>query len=242
MKAALPLTISFLIALSGCSGEAIDTYPPMPAGESMKVLVARSRGVSAVSCEGLITLTAPDGQSVRLDGAVAMQAPDRVRMRAWKLGRAVFDLTVTPKGVWMLSSEGGQHAREMRSAGISTAHLARAWSLLSGRLFEQAGLMAEVRGGQIVARYDAPSQPGIVCEIDRSTLTARRYTLLDEHGSARMRLVLDRYQRQGQAVWPMRIVAESDRGQVRIDLRRVELNQLLPEDAFVAPRRAEKLP
>jgi hypothetical protein len=40
----------------------------------------------------------------------------------------------------------------------------------------------------------------------------------------------------------MRLVAVSDGGTVEVELREVEVNPELPENAFAPPRRAEKLP
>ena len=82
----------------------------------------------------------------------------------------------------------------------------------------------------------------ILCDIDRPTLTPRRYRLLDDKGATRFELTLDRYAQFGDAVWPRRVQAVSDRGEILIDLKAIEINGEIPAQAFKPPRRAEKLP
>jgi hypothetical protein len=66
--------------------------------------------------------------------------------------------------------------------------------------------------------------------------------MLDDKGVTRFTLALDDYQQYGQVVWPTKLTAVSDSGTVEIELHDVEVNPELPAQAFVAPRRAEKLP
>ena len=232
--------------LGGCAPkpppENLPAYPSMDARSSLRTLAERARQVRSLSGEGLITLTRPDGQSVRLDAAIAMRPPERARIRAWKFGRAVFDLTVTPDGVWVLAPEDPQRREQVRSAGVGAAQLARTWSVLSGGFFEQAGLKTEMNGTRLQLRRDAPGEPTVVCEVDRRTLTPRRYAMLDDRGATRFTLTLDRYQAHGAAVWPTKLVATSAGGVVEVELRQVDVNPDLPPTAFTPPRRAERLP
>jgi outer membrane lipoprotein-sorting protein len=199
--------------------------------------------VKTLSGEGLITLTRPDGESVRLEAALAMAPPDRARIRAWKLGRAIFDLTVLPDGVWAVAPDDSKRKDQITSAGVSAAKLAKTWSVLSGGFFDSPNLRAEVHGPKLLITRTAADEPTVTCEVDRATLTPRKYAMLDDKGITRFTLTLDRYRQfPGDVVWPTRLVADSDAGQVEIELRDVEVNPELPPGAFVAPRRAEKLP
>jgi outer membrane lipoprotein-sorting protein len=172
-----------------------------------------------------------------------MRPPERARIRAWKFGRAVFDLTVTPDGVWIVSPDDSNRKEQIRSAGVSAAKLARTWSVLSGGFFEQAGLMTQMSDGRILVRREASGgQPAVVCEVDRRTLTPRKYSVVDDRGATRFTLAMDRYRQFGDAVWPMRMVAVSEGGTVEVELREAEVNPELPDAAFTPPRRAEKLP
>ena len=73
----------------------------MPA--ALRILQDRGAGGEDGSqAASLLTLTRPDGQSVRLDAALVMSLPDHsVRLRAWKFNQAVFDLTLNPQGLWI---------------------------------------------------------------------------------------------------------------------------------------------
>jgi outer membrane lipoprotein-sorting protein len=223
--------------------ESIPTYPLTDASETVRLLAERARRVKTLSGEGLITLTRPSGQSVRLDAAIAMAPPDRIRIRAWKLGRAMFDLTVLPEGVWAVTPDDSKRKDDIRSAGVSAAKLAKTWSVLSGGFFESSDLKTELRGPTLTVTRSGAGEPTVVCEVDRATLTPRRYFMLDDKGATRFTFTLGRYRQfPGDVVWPTRLVADSDAGKVEIELREVEVNPELPPGAFVAPRRAEKLP
>jgi len=237
---------AFIMLLTGgCASrvtENIPTYALTDTATTVTQVAAHAKQVHSMTGEGLITLTRPDGESVRLDAAMAMQPPKRARMRAWKFGRAVFDLTVTPEGVWAVIPEDPKHKEQITSAGVSAAKLARTWSVLSGGFFESAGLKAETRGSKLLVRRETPDEPLVVCEVDRSTLTPRKYSMQDDKGVTRFTLSLEQYRQFGSVVWPTRLTAVSDSGTVEIELRDVEINSELEPAAFVPPRRAEKLP
>jgi len=239
-----PLAIVALFVLVGCvQRDNIRTYPYMSVADSLRVMQERSAKIKDISGEGAITLTDSRGQSVRLDSAFAFAPPDRARVRAWKFGQAVFDLTVTPEGVWMVSPEDSGRREQIRSAGVSAAKLARTWSVLSGGFFDQPGLTTQMSDGRMLVRREASrGEPAVVCEVDRRTLTPRKYSVLDDGGATRFSLTMDRYQEFGDVVWPMRMVAVSDGGTVEVELREAEVNPELPAAAFTPPRRAEKLP
>ncbi|HEY7117023.1 MAG TPA: hypothetical protein VH475_10575 [Tepidisphaeraceae bacterium] len=235
-----------LCAAGGCGNrpvaESIPTYPMMDAKSTLHALAERAGQVKSLSGEGLITLTRKDGESVRLDGAVAMRPPERARIRAWKFGRGVFDLTVTPEGVWMETPDDPKRKERLMSAGLSAAKLARTWSVLSGGFFDSPGLTTQIQGERMIARRDIPGEPAVVCEVDRRTLTPRRYSMRDDKGVERFSLTLGQYREFGEAVWPTKLEAVSEGGTVEIELRDVEVNPDLPATAFLPPRRAEKLP
>jgi outer membrane lipoprotein-sorting protein len=240
----MALAMMFLAA-SGCadhSKESIPTYPLTDAASSLKLVAEHAKQVRSLTGEGLITLTRPNGESVRLDAAMAMQPPERARMRAWKFGRAVFDLTVTPEGVWAVIPEDPKRKEQITSAGVSAAKLAKTWSVLSGGFFESQGLTAETAGSKMLVRRVTPGEALVICEVDRKTLTPRKYSMLDDQGKTRFSLALERYRQFGEVVWPTKLVAISDGGTVEIELREVEINPELEAAAFVPPRRAEKLP
>ena len=246
-RAALTTLAACAIALiCGCAKvpapETIPAYPLMDVSASLRTLADRAKQVRTLSGEGLITLTRPNGESVRFDAAVAMQPPRRTRIRAWKFGHAVFDLTVTPDGVWIVAPDEPQRKEQIRAAGVSAGQLARTWSVLSGGFFDEPGLQTHVTETQLLIRREKSGEPTVVCDVDRRTLTPRRYSLLDDRGRSRFSLALDRYRTFGDVVWPTHLVAKSEGGTVDIELRQVDVNPDLPAAAFTPPRRAEKLP
>jgi hypothetical protein len=211
----------------------------------LSIAAQRSRQVRTVSATGTLELTRPNGESVRLDLAVVMQPPERARLRAWKFGQVVFDLTIIPEGLWLESSKDSpQQAEQIRSAGTNAAQVTRAWSLLNGGFFDEQALDARNEGNQFVVwRAAREGQPAVVCRVDRDTLTPRRYEMLDDAGAVRFSLVLDRYHDFNGIAWPRRITATSRQaGRIVVELADVTLNEEPSAGAFVPPRRAEKLP
>jgi outer membrane lipoprotein-sorting protein len=238
------VSIFGLLALIGCEApERIPTYPLMPAKESMAALAERAHAVRAVSGEGTVTLTRANGQSVRLDSAVVLEPPERARVRAWKFGHAVFDLTLTPQGVWIVAPQDDERRSEIRSAGGNTGRLTRQWLRLMSGLFDAPGVSGEEHGDRLLVRQANNDGTVMICDVDRKTLTPRRYVLRDDRGVQRFVLALSRYADFGKGVvWPRHIEATSETGQILIDLRDVEINADLPPAAFRPPARSEKLP
>jgi hypothetical protein len=172
-----------------------------------------------------------------------MQPPDRVRLRAWKFGQAVFDLTLTPDGVWLVAPEDSRRAAEIRNAGASAGDLARTWADLNGQFFAsplKADMPKETDAVFIFRRTNSDGST-LMCRVDRKTLTPRSYMLLDAAGKARFSLVLERYTLVDGTPIAQRLVAFSDSGRFQMDLREIELNGQLSASAFTPPRRAEKL-
>ena len=122
----------------GCNSpppEHLPAYQWVDDPTAMQALCERAERVHSVSSEASLTLTRANGDSVRLDGAVAMRLPDSVRMRAWKFGQAVFDLTLTPDGLWIEAPADPDRRGQVMPASLSAAKMARAWSVISGEFF-----------------------------------------------------------------------------------------------------------
>ena len=232
-----PLAIVALFVLVGCvQRDNIRTYPYMSVADSLRVMQERSAKIKDISGEGAITLTDSRGQSVRLDSAFAFAPPDRARVRAWKFGQAVLDLTVAADATFLFLPRKDAHADRLRSASADTSRAVREWLKLLSRGFDQSNDVRE-SGSQLIVR----NAGALIAYIDRKTLTPRKYVSLDEQGRERFSLTLDQYRTIDDSVWPMRIEAKSPGGIVRIDLREVELNTA-PVTAFNPPSRAERLP
>ena len=220
----------------------LPTFADVDHADALRVLDERARAVRTLSARCDLTLARADGQSVRLDGAVAMAPPDRLRLRAWKFGRAVFDLTLTPDGVWVVTPDDPSRRQKVLPASVSAAHLGREWAMLSGSFFGEEGLRVRDDGGRLVVSKELEGGRGVACDVDRRTLTPRRYRLLDPAGRTRFTLSLAGYRMFDATPWPTRLRAASDDGRISVRLKDVELNADLAPNAFRPPRRAEKLP
>jgi hypothetical protein len=245
MRLTMSCVVLVIMCASGCrSTQArLPEFQGLETTAAIKLLRQRGRAIENASAEALVVLTHQDGRSIRLDAAIVMQPPDLVRLRAWKFGRAVFDLTLTPDGTW-LSAEAGDQAEQLRSAAANASDFARQWSLLTGRFFDKPDLelVSDSFSSLRIRRPARAGEPVIVCDVDRPTLTPRRFAVIDEAGRPRFTLHLDRYELIGNIPWAQRVRAVSEQGRVTIESRAVELNRELSPNAFRPPRRAEKLP
>lgn len=243
---ALPL-LPLLLLGGGCApkprpAENLPAYRWVDKETAIRDLRARADAVKTVSAECTITLTRADGETVQLDGAIVTRNPGSVRLRAWKFNRAVFDLTLQPGGLWVMTLDDPKRKAQVLPASVSAETFVRQWSYFSGRLFEQAHAgSAKVDGDTLVLFNGANGKAfdKLHCEIDRRTLTPRRYAY-DDSGQRRFELALDRYREINGVPWPTRLTATGTMGTVVIEQRNVEINGELAPNAFVPPRRAEK--
>jgi hypothetical protein len=227
------------MGIVGCAQrENIPTYPSMDAQQSLRAIRERSAQVQNVSGEGAITLTDAKGQSIRFDAAFVFAPPDRARVRAWKFGQAVLDLTIVREGTWLYLPRGEDgHAEQLRSAAASAGRAVREWlTLLAGQL-DTPETSVRIEGSHLIVTRQAPDGLTLTATINRDTLTPRRYALKDNDGRERFSLALDQYRVLGPTVWPSRIDAKSDTGRIGIEMRDVELNDA-PPGAFKPPARA----
>jgi hypothetical protein len=232
----LRTTMALCLFLAGCNSEHIATYPPMSDQQAMQILVDRSRAIKTVSAQGLVTLERPSGETVRLDTALAIQPPANARLRAWKLGQAVFDITLTPRGVWVVAPQ-----QDPTSFGDDTANATRQWLRLMTGTFENACMITDDTGPRLVLKQAADDGATIICEVDRNTLTARRYILRDRQDRQQFTLTLSRFAEFNGIAWPQKIEAAGPSGRLTIDLNEIEINAELPPAAFHPPARAVKL-
>lgn len=241
------LTLLFLAMGAGCATPhepAPARYDWVDAETALADLRARARAVETVSAECSITLIRSDGESVQFDGAMVTRNPGWVRLRAWKFNRAVFDLTLQPAGLWVMTMDDPKRRDDLLPASVNAADFVRQWSYFNGALFDLADANSSTVAGDtlIVRTPDGATPEGrqLECEVDRRTLTPRRYHFADE--GRPFDLTLDRYRDINGVPWPSRLVARSEMGTVVIEQRNVEINGELAPNAFVPPRRAEKRP
>ncbi len=166
-------------------------------------------------------------------------------MRAWKFQQAVFDLTILPRGVWIITPPPDPNAKQspnMFDAPGTGAHLATTWQLLGGSMFADNTLTGEQAGKMIRYTLHPSDGTSISCDVDAATLTPRLYILRDSAGAERFRLALDKYAIVQTILWPQRMIAQSQQGSITIEFHDIEPNGDLPDGAFDPPARARKMP
>jgi hypothetical protein len=223
--------------------ENLPSYPWTSDAAALRELSLRTHSVQTISAAALLTLTRPDGQSVRLDGAMAVSLADKsVRLRAWKMGQAVFDLTETPRGLWIETPKDAGHSGQIAPARSSASNFARAISVFGGDIFNGPGVRVIDRGGPHfqVSMTDNDGQD-IIAVIERSTLAIVQYRVT-AGGVTRFTLDLSDYHVFNGITWPSRLIARSETGAIDAQLLDIELNASLPQGAFIPPRGAEKAP
>ena len=234
------LVIALLVVAPGGCATGLPTYPPLSDADSLRMIAARLESVRSISASVDLTLTNAQGQTVALEGAFVARPPDHARLRAWKFGSPVLDLTILPGGVWAFAAtRDGSPSTDMTT--IPAMGVSQSIELLSGAYFAGAHAVdGKAANATLVVVGTAFGRDDARCEIDRATLTPRRFLLTG--GETGMVLLLDRYSLIGGVVWARRMEFRSADGTIVMHLGDVELNGELPENAFVPPGRAVRLP
>jgi hypothetical protein len=233
-----------VLVLSACTSD-LPTYPWMSDRAALEVVSTRLESVHTVSASADVVLTSSRGGTVSMDGAFASKPPTKARLRAWKFGNPVLDITVLPEGTWMFLSE--RDGSDSAASGKMAAQgVARALELLSGTYFAKARVLHdESTRSRMVLVGPALGQEDVWCEVDRTTLTPRvfRMAVADPAGAGRtVELHLDGYKAVGGVAWSTRMRFISPEGDILLRLGDVELNGDLAVQALVPPARANKLP
>lgn len=245
-----------VLAMSACGTTPLPTFPAMSDKDALAIIAARLDTVKRVSATADIVLTNEAGESVTLDGAFVAAMPDRARLRAWKFGTAVLDLTITPDGVWAIVPE---RDRGGNVSQLSAAGVARALEMGTGTYFTTAHVIdGESTSEVLVVEGRAMGVDAVRCEIDRATLTPRRYTIVGGVGgeNQEMTLTLDRYDmvtdhavdwrasavRKPRIAWARRVTFSGPKGEIVLRFGDIEINGDVEPAALAAPARAERLP
>jgi hypothetical protein len=204
----------------------------------LHTLAERSSNLKSVTGTGTLQLIRPGGESVVLDAIVILAPPDRAHLRATKMSHVVFDLTARHDGLYL---EAGHSSREA-AAGATAAQVTRGLGLLTGQFFSDPAIVAHDDGDSLLLRLAKPNEPAIYCKVDRRTLTAREFRMVDPNGQARFTMTLGEYTTQNGVVWPRKVTAVSEAGTVVVLLDDIEINGDLADAAFTPPPGATRLP
>jgi outer membrane lipoprotein-sorting protein len=234
---ALTLVLSLLV---GCTNrKPLPVYAPQDAATSLQILRDRTAKIQNISGEAVIKLTDPKGESVHLDGAFVFQPPGRARLRAWKIGQPVFDLTILEDSIWALASR-KEATPAMRGAGDTVKLWLR---LLMNDFGPDSKATIDDKTITVIRREEHNAGwSSVRAEIDRTTLITRRFIFETEKGE-QFNLELSDYRViSDDIVWPFAITATSSTGIIKMTSGNVEVNGQIPSTAFKPPTKAEKLP
>ncbi|MEX2218594.1 MAG: hypothetical protein WD749_07510 [Phycisphaerales bacterium] len=244
MLRAIAWVAALVLALGGCAAR-LPAYPAsMSDDEALRVVAERLGSVRTFAGTAGLTLASSGGEVIRLEGALVAEPPHRARLRAWKFGAAVLDLTVLPEGVWLfVAEEDDPPAQEGAVQGLkrSAAGIGGALALLSGDYYRAARpVPAESSASTLVVTAPALGQPAVRCEIERATLVPRRFRVPGEGSWGELRL--DGHRMIGDVPWPGVITFRGPEGEVTVTLGSPELNGEIAPGAFNPPARAQRLP
>lgn len=232
----------------GCQTSQLPTYPALNEAAALDILARRAAAIHTLTAQCELTLVSADRQTVELEGVLVMSPPDRLRLRVWKLDQIVFDLTLLPDGLWIETSPEAQRHGPVMPAAMSAAQLAHFLIWFEGGFFAEPGLKTlPTETATLKFGRDLGDGTSILCEVDRDTVTARKFSLIDATGRVRFCLALSDYRDISGIIWPTRLraltVNPGDGGsKIDIVLSDVEFNQELAPQAFVPPAGAEKRP
>lgn len=232
-----------LLGGSGCV-TTLPTYPRSDGDHALRILAARSRSVETLESSCRLLLARADGDEIQLSGAIAARMPDYLRLRAWKISQPVFDLTLTPDGLWVFEAGNPQDSSNPVFGDLTARRLTEAWSLATNRIDEEGWSITGETDATRFHLVKSVEGPGVsvIADVDRRTLTIRQYRLIDDAGAVRVTLTLDKYRQAGGVVWPAKIVARSAEGTVTVLLDDLEINTDLPANVFRPPARAARIP
>lgn len=220
------------VIIGGCQTP-LTQYERMDADASLSTMAQRQSLIETIEAIGTVVLAEQDGDEVRLDTAMVAQLPDRLRLRAWKFDRAVFDVTLIDGAVWLYQTEKNESnsdSNPLSNAGVGLAFLLE---VLGGEFYESAHVDSMLDSKVLVARGSIREQQ-VVCSIDRRTLTAREFAA-DGDASQSWSVQLNDYRMIDLVPWPYEIVVQSPDGRFELHFHEAMLNSELSSSAFTPP-------
>ena len=263
MRRTLCLLILFIAGCRSTPKENVPQQPLMSIEDSRQILARRARATHNLSAEGDVTLINENGGKVTLSAAVVLELPERARIRAYKLGTAVFDLTMTRESVYLYAPR-AEGKSDIEKAGSNAGEMARWWLRQMSEFFDRTDLKWVESATTLKATGTDRQGRTITATVDRKYLVVREFAIPDTKGDV-FTMKFGGYQLfnntlgfeqdypkvgtmsadampPARIAWPTHIEAISPRGTIIIDLRDVLLNSDLPEGAFDPPSRAVRLP
>jgi len=231
----------------GCV-QPLPRYDWVSRDDALTAMNHRADKIKTISASGRLTLSQADGKIAQLDCAIAYQKPDWFRLRAWKFSQAVLDFTVQGDDVWIIAPDrntdlGKKNESNLQNS-LSADHMMTSWSLVVGGYSPThwAPCVTSQPDTFTLCGKEGTEFEGVVCEVDRDTLTTQSCYAQNDEGNELFHLLLRRYRIIGGVVLPTRIRASYAGNTFTWLLDEIEINEPLAPRAFVPPRRAVKQP
>lgn len=246
------------LRLSGCLGLAAllpaacqmqprPDLPPLPvqpwpgAEAALAQMAARDAQLVAQRAQGTLTLER-GGDSVSLEAVLILasppDAPPSLRLRAWKFGRTVLDLTLNREGAWVLDGSGADPGQGPAEG------LAKLGAVLprftGGRLWREAEVRAEDERTLTLALAD-----GARLKVDKPTQALTRVEVPTPQGALLMDFGFAEVAAPdgGRHLLPARVGGTApDGAKFSFRAAKLEANPALPAAAFKPPPAARKMP
>ena len=243
------LALLALAALPSCAAT-LPRYSWHGAQAAARTMTQRDDRIRSFSATCRLLFIA-NGGKVELSGVLIARPPSHLRLRASKLSQTVFDLTLTPDGLFVFDKR--RHKHGSRKDGSTARLLTReglieAASLLPGfspRKKWQRGPSGDSHpDGDAFSRSRPLDARGskITCSVDKDTLTTTRFDYLDDAGTTRQSITFSDYRSYRGVAWPIHVLGSGTAGTFEMRFDDVQINPELPARAFVPPRRAVKQP
>lgn len=239
------LLFAAITLATGCRskppGKELPHYDNLTTPEVLTALAERAEAIQTYYGSGTLRLTDPERGEVSLDAVILARDDDRLRLRVWKLGRAVFDLTRDGDTLWLWTRDQDDTQANPTDA-LTAEFIGTGWSLVSGRLFADPPQRI-VSERPLIVEYSLNIERTTTARlhIDRQTLTLTRCDIVSKGDAIEQRITPQAYRLINGVPTATRIES-TGRSRFTLKLDDIEINGPLPETAFTPPRDARSRP
>lgn len=242
------ISISASLLLTGCKTNRLAPLPTVEwqtVEDVRQILIERQDAIESVQTQlkFRITTPPPESKTHTLDAALVIRGDDHLRLRAWKLGQTIFDLTANPDGTFIVASD--EMTDRAPDAEKDLARLAdQLGTMLRGPDWRTADFVhtpfSEAKHYGTVVHPLTAHWPHGTAVIDEDTLALSSLAFRQTDHSGDIELTTQYTQYQG-LYWYRQVSATGPFGTIKLNFYDVELNGELNPRAFKPPRRAKMI-
>lgn len=207
------------LMIAGC-GTSLPTYELRSPEETLRHVSEGMHAAQTISGAGTLTVRDPERGNVSLEAALVARRPDQMRVRAWKFGRSVADVTLD--GDRVLGETDPRVDRDVLVEGLRG--LRRALLEIDQEFYDRAEVLPETSDEMLIARGRLSTGEVLFARIDRPTLTLRSLSVDPDVHDDDASFSLQKYEEVGGVAWPMRIRARRGDREAAFRFDWVELN------------------